>query len=66
MKKILILIPALLLPACSTLNNYGLGGPPRQACMDAKAYIDDKLIGSDGVRLSLMRRFKDGDGSCPS
>jgi hypothetical protein len=49
---------------CSTVNSYGIGGPPALLCGDKRAYIDDKLAGSDEVRLSLVRRFKDGDELC--
>jgi hypothetical protein len=50
---------------CSTLNNYGIGGPPRLACADTKAAIDDRIAGSDDMHLSLVRRFADGDALCP-
>ena len=49
---------------CSTVNSYGIGGPPALLCGSKRAYIDDKLAGSDEVRLSLVRRFKDGDPLC--
>jgi hypothetical protein len=49
---------------CSTVNSYGIGGPPALLCGDKRAYIDDKLAGSDELRLSLVRRFKDGDPLC--
>lgn len=49
---------------CSTVNSYGIGGPPALLCGDKRAYIDDKLAGTDAVRLSLVRRFKDGDELC--
>lgn len=49
---------------CSTVNEYGIGGPPVLLCGKSAAYIDDKLAGSDEVRLSLVRRFKDGDPLC--
>lgn len=49
---------------CSTVNEYGIGGPPALLCGKGAAYIDDKLAGSDAVRLSLVRRFEDGDKLC--
>jgi len=49
---------------CSTVNEYGIGGPPALLCGKGAAYIDDKLAGSDAVRLSLVRRFEDGDELC--
>ena len=64
MQRTLIVALSLLLPACTTLHDYGIGGPPRQVCRDGKAHIDDKLAGSDSAWLSIMRRFKDGDAGC--
>jgi hypothetical protein len=60
-----ILVIALFLPGCSTLNEYGIGGPPSLLC-DSKgqAVIDDRLIGPDAARVSMVRRFKDGDTLC--
>jgi hypothetical protein len=49
---------------CSTINQYGVGGPPALMCGKGLAYVDDKLAGSDEVRLSLVRRFTDGDPLC--
>jgi hypothetical protein len=55
----------LLLPACSTLNRYGIGGDPLLTCRKGEASIDDKLVGTDAARLTVLRRFKDGDALCP-
>lgn len=61
-----LLVPLLLaLTACSTLNEYGIGGDPKLMCSPKKqAYIDDKLVGSDEVSLTVKRRFKDVDKTC--
>ncbi len=64
MKRIAILAAALLLPGCSTLNEYGIGGPPGPVWRGGKAHIEEKVAGSDGVWLTLMRRFHDGDRLC--
>lgn len=53
-----------LCAGCSTVHEYGVGGPPALLCGKGAAYIDDKLAGSDAVRLSLVRRFEDGDKLC--
>jgi hypothetical protein len=54
----------LLLGGCSTLNRYGIGGDPKLICAKGAAFIDDKLAGSDRVRLSVVRRFEDVDKAC--
>ena len=53
-----------LLSGCSTLNKYGIGGPPEQVCREGKDWIDDRVAGSYDMRVSFMRRFPDGDKSC--
>lgn len=61
----IILALCLFLPGCSTLADYGIGGPPALMCDQQKlAVIDDRLVGPDQMRLSLVRRFKDGDSLC--
>jgi hypothetical protein len=57
-------LAVLLLSGCSTLNRYGIGGPPTLYCRKGEAVIDDRLAGPDNARLSLVRRFADGDGLC--
>lgn len=59
-----VIASALLLPACSTLNEYGIGGPPLMFCRNGLAYIDDRIAGPDGARVSVIRRFEDGDELC--
>lgn len=65
MNRLAIFLAALLLPGCSTLNDYGIGGKPELQCRDGRAVLDDRLVGSDEVRLSVVRRFPDGDRLCP-
>ena len=60
-----ILFVALLLQGCSTLNEYGIGGPAVLQCGRGLAVLDDRIVGSDNVRLSVVRRFPDGDRLCP-
>ena len=59
-------VALLALVGCSTLASYGIGGPPEIVCRNGLAWIDDRIVGSDGVRLSAMRRFADGDRLCKS
>ena len=55
----------LALSGCSTLAEYGIGGPPRLMCgTDGLAALDDRIVGPDAARLSLVRRFADGDKLC--
>ena len=64
---IVLLFAALVLwlvTGCSTLNRYGIGGPPRLMCSADGALLDDRIAGPDAVRLSLVRRFVDGDRLC--
>ena len=62
--RLLILLALLPLAACSTLNRYGIGGEPLLYCRKGQAVLDDRLAGPDGVRLSVVRRFADGDALC--
>lgn len=63
--KLVFVMAAVALSGCSTINNAGIGGAPVLACSKSgKAQIDDKLIGSEGVHLSVVRRFQDGDPLC--
>lgn len=67
MKTIILAIAAAAaLSACSTLNNYGIGGEPLLVCKsrDATAFLDDRVLGSVAVHGSLVRRFADGDSLC--
>lgn len=52
------------LGACSTLHDYGIGGPPLLYCRDGQAVIDDRIAGPDAARLSVVRSFPDGDVIC--
>lgn len=54
----------LLLSGCSTLNRYGIGGEPLLYCRKGEAVIDDRIAGPDSARVSVVRRFEDGDGLC--
>jgi uncharacterized protein YceK len=64
MKFVLVLALAAL-SGCSTLNNHGIGGQPSLVCSKSgKAHIDDRLIGSDDVHLTIIRRFEDADSVC--
>ena len=54
----------LLLSGCSTLANYGIGGPLTILCREGKAEAEDRIAGSDQARLSVMRRIKDADRLC--
>lgn len=62
----LIIVGLLMLwmSGCSALNSYGIGGPPRLACASGGAAIDDRIVGSDDMHLSMFRRFSDGDPLC--
>ena len=55
---------ALLLSGCSTLADYGIGGPLTILCREGKAEAEDRIAGSDQARLSVMRRLKDADRLC--
>lgn len=57
---------ALLLAGCSTLHNYGIGGPPVLQCQQrtAAAFVDDRILGSDATHLTLLRRMPDADPLC--
>jgi hypothetical protein len=66
---LLLSIAALLvqlLPGCSTLNGYGIGGEPVLMCKhrDSTAHIDDKVAGPSDVHASVVRRFRDADSLC--
>ena len=61
----LVLIMSALLAGCSTLAEYGIGGPPVLLCdRSSRAMIDDRIAGSDSARLSVVRRFEDADPMC--
>lgn len=61
----LITLAAILLSGCSTLADYGIGGPPALMCdQRQRALLDDRIAGPDQARLSLVRRFEDGDRLC--
>jgi uncharacterized protein YceK len=59
-----IVLAVVLLSGCSTLNRYGVGGEPLLYCRKGEAVIDDRLIGPDTARVSVVRRFADGDALC--
>ena len=65
MKHALILLAAVFLTGCGTLNSLGIGGEPELTCAKGAASIDDRIAGSDRVRVSVIRRFRDGDKLCP-
>lgn len=62
--KLMIILAAALLAGCSTLADYGIGGPPALVCAKGQALIDDRLVGPDAARLSIVRRFADADALC--
>lgn len=62
--KSAMILAALLLSGCSTLNEYGIGGEPLIYCRHGEAVLDDRIAGSDNVRLSVVRRAKDADALC--
>lgn len=63
--RYLTIIAAILLSGCSTLADYGIGGPPALMCdQKQRALLDDRIAGPDQARLSLVRRFEDGDQLC--
>lgn len=64
LKRALLAISAAALAGCETLANYGIGGPPALMCRKGKAEIDDRLVGPDNARLSIIRRFADADPLC--
>ena len=65
MKTAITLALALSLAGCDTLNSFGIGGEPALVCAKGVASIDDRIAGSDRVRVSVVRRFRDGDKLCP-
>jgi len=63
--RYLLTLAAILLSGCSTLAEYGIGGPPALMCdQKQRALLDDRIAGPDQARLSLVRRFEDGDPLC--
>lgn len=64
MKRLFVALAAVALSGCSTLAEYGIGGPPALMCRQGKALIDDRLVGPDEARLSIVRRFTDADELC--
>lgn len=62
MKTILLL--CVFLAGCSTLEGAGIGGEPKLYCRKGEAVIDDRIVGPDRARFSVVRRFKDGDPLC--
>ena len=65
MRPILAAIALCVLSGCSTLADYGIGGPLTILCREGKAEAEDRIVGSDQARLSVMRRLKDADALCP-
>jgi hypothetical protein len=59
-----IVLAVVLLSGCSALNKYGIGGEPLLYCRRGEAVIDDRLFGPDTARVSVVRRFTDGDALC--
>jgi hypothetical protein len=59
-----LVLAIVLLSGCSTLNRYGVGGEPTLYCRRGEAVIDDRLFGPDTARVSVVRRFADGDALC--
>jgi len=62
--KLLFIFVLALLAGCSTLESAGIGGEPLIYCRAGEAVIDDRLVGPDAARLSLVRRIKDADPLC--
>ena len=63
--KIVLALALAALSGCSTLNNHGIGGRPELVCSKSgQAHIDDRLVGSDSVHLTLIRRFEGADSAC--
>ncbi len=58
------IIMAFLLAGCSTLESVGIGGEPRIYCRQGEAVLDDRLLGPDQARLSVVRRISDADPIC--
>lgn len=54
----------LALTGCSTLNDLGIGGEPLIFCRKGQAVIDDKIVGSEASRVTVLRRIKDADAVC--
>ena len=61
----LLILAAALLAGCSTMAEFGIGGDPLVFCRNGQAFLDDSLLGSDQARLTVMRRLKDADATCP-
>lgn len=59
-----LIAACLLLSACSTMRDLGIGGPPLLYCRKGVAVIDDRIAGPDEARVSVIRRFEDGDALC--
>jgi len=50
-----VILAAIPLSGCSTLADYGIGGPPALMCdQKQRALLDDRLVGPDQARLSLV------------
>lgn len=64
MKISVVVLTAVILSGCSTLERYGIGGAPLIFCRQEVAVIDDRIAGPDSARLSLVRRIKDADALC--
>lgn len=62
--RLALVLMAVLLAGCSTLNRYGIGGAPLLMCRNGQALLDDKIAGTDEARLSAVRRFRDADALC--
>lgn len=57
-------ILAMCASGCTTVAEYGIGGPPKAMCAAERSYINDRIAGTDNVSLSVVRRFEDGDRLC--
>jgi hypothetical protein len=66
MMRALLILAAVALGGCSTLNKYGIGGPPKLGCnvSTGQAYLIDPIFGPDEVVIAAVRRFQDVDDKC--
>lgn len=62
--RLLAILALALLAGCDTLHSAGVGGEPMIYCREGKAVLDDRIVGPDSARLSVLRRIKDADPLC--
>lgn len=61
---VFVVLSLAMCSGCTTVAEYGIGGPPRNVCAGQQSYINDRIAGTDNVSLSVVRRFQDGDNLC--